>query len=113
VREKAREREGGKHGPGKIHRNSNPEVIWYRNNIERIKSFFITNFSVETKASELWNLFSKYWKVGEVYIPNKFDISGKRFGFARFEDVEDRQKLLEQIEKTWIGTYKWSELGHY
>ncbi|WJX73645.1 hypothetical protein P8452_57404 [Trifolium repens] len=47
-----------------------------------------------------------YWKVGEVYIPNKLDKAGKRFGFARFEDVDDRQKLLEKIEATWIGTYK-------
>jgi hypothetical protein len=30
----------------------------------------------------------------------------KRFGFARFEDVEDRQQLLNKIEDMWIGTYK-------
>ncbi|GAU42702.1 hypothetical protein TSUD_43120 [Trifolium subterraneum] len=47
-----------------------------------------------------------YWKVGEVYIPNKRDKVGKRFGFARFEDVVDQQKLLQRIEETWIGTYK-------
>jgi hypothetical protein len=113
MREKVRERgreDGkhgtGKHGAGKIHRNTNPEVIGYRNQIDRTTSFFITNFPVDTNASDLWNLFSKYWKVGEVYIPNRLDRSGKRFGFARFEDVDDRERLLEKLENTWIGTYK-------
>ncbi|GAU50425.1 hypothetical protein TSUD_300250 [Trifolium subterraneum] len=48
----------------------------------------------------------RYWRVGEVYIPDKRDGVGKRFGFVRFEDVEDQQKLLQRIEETWIGTYK-------
>ncbi|GAU35004.1 hypothetical protein TSUD_103270 [Trifolium subterraneum] len=60
----------------------------------------------DTTASELWSIFNKYWRVGEVYIPDKRDRVGKRFGFARFEDVEDQQKLLQRIEETWIGTYK-------
>jgi hypothetical protein len=85
---------------------SNPEVVGYRNNIERTTSYFITNFPPETNASDLWKLFIKYWRVGEVYIPNKLDRVGKRFGFARFEDVKDRQTLLKNIEGTWIGTYK-------
>jgi hypothetical protein len=96
--------EGGKHW-GKNFK-SNPEVVGYRNNIERTTSYFITNFPTETTTSDLWRLFSKYWRVGEVYIPDKLDKAGKRFGFARFEDVNDRQKLLEKIENTWIGTYK-------
>ncbi|MCH83632.1 RNA recognition motif [Trifolium medium] len=106
MREKHRERvrEGGKHGSQK--NNSNPEVVGYRNNIQRTTSFFITNFPEETTTSELWSLFNRYWKVGEVYIPNKLDKAGKRFGFARFEDVVDRQKLLQRLEDTSIGTYK-------
>jgi hypothetical protein len=38
---------------------------------------------------------------------NKFrNKARKRFGFARFEDVEDWGKLLQRIEETWIPTYK-------
>jgi hypothetical protein len=44
--------------------------------------------------------------VGEVYIPNKLDKGGKRFGFARFKDVVDKQMLLNKLQETWIGTYK-------
>jgi hypothetical protein len=106
MREKVRERgrEGGKHGEKNF--KSNPEVVGYRNNIERTTSYFITNFPPEIYASDLWKLFSRYWKVGEVYIPDKLDKTGKRFSFARFEDVNDRQMLLQKIEETWIETYK-------
>ncbi|WJX71605.1 hypothetical protein P8452_55583 [Trifolium repens] len=106
MREKASERgrEGGKHGFGNS--NKHPEVVGYRNQIERTTSFFITNFPEESTAEDLWNIFRHYWKVGEVFIPNKLDKGGKRFGFARFEDVEDKQKLLHKLEETWIGTYK-------
>jgi hypothetical protein len=106
MRKKASERvrEGGKHGYGGS--NKNPEQVGYRNKIERTTSFFITNFPEETNASDLWKLFSKLWKVGEVYIPNKLDKGGKRFGFARFEDVEDKLMLLNKLQETWIGTYK-------
>ncbi|MCI10135.1 hypothetical protein A2U01_0031227, partial [Trifolium medium] len=54
----------------------------------------MTNFLESTSATELWELFSKYWKCGAVYIPKKLDKAGKRFDFARFEDVEDHNKLL-------------------
>jgi hypothetical protein len=106
MREKVSERgrEGGKHGAWKSKKH--PEVVGYRNQIDRTTSFFITNFPEETTAEDLWNIFRKYWKVGEVFIPNKLDKGGKRFGFARFEDVEDKQKLLYKLEETWIGTYK-------
>ncbi|MCH86806.1 DUF4283 domain protein, partial [Trifolium medium] len=36
----------------------------------------------------------------------KRDRFGRRFGFARFTDVDDAQSLLEKIEATWIGTFK-------
>ncbi|WJX23786.1 hypothetical protein P8452_12975 [Trifolium repens] len=106
MREKVRGRgrEGGKHEESNF--KSNPEVVGYINNIERTTSYLITNFPREISPSNLWKLFSRYWKVGEVYIPDKLDKTGKRFGFARFEDVKDRQMLLQKIEETWIGTYK-------
>jgi hypothetical protein len=107
MREKTRERkrEGGKHWVEKF-QNKNPESIGYRNNVGRTTSFFITNFPTETTSTELWKIFSRYWKVGEVYIPAKLDKAGRKFGFVRFEDVENYQYLLSKIEETWIGTYK-------
>jgi hypothetical protein len=52
-------------------------------------------------------LWRSIGKLGiEVYIPAKRDKFNRRFGFARFVEVEDAQWLLEQIEDTWFGLYK-------
>jgi hypothetical protein len=34
-------------------------------------SFFVTNFPGETQVMELWSLFAKYGRIGEVYVPQK------------------------------------------
>jgi hypothetical protein len=34
-------------------------------------SFFFSNFPEETEVMELWTLFAKYGRVGEVYVPKK------------------------------------------
>jgi hypothetical protein len=34
-------------------------------------SFFFTNFPEDVKVVELWSIFAKHGRVGEVYIPKK------------------------------------------
>ncbi|KAK2418293.1 Major facilitator superfamily protein [Trifolium repens] len=93
-------------GKGKKFKNKNqyPETTSYRNNPANTTTFYITNFPDD--VNDLWKSFARYWRVGEVYIPAKTDRHGKRFGFARFADVDNVQSLLEKIEGTWIGTFK-------
>ncbi|GAU51926.1 hypothetical protein TSUD_417090, partial [Trifolium subterraneum] len=55
---------------------------------------------------DLWETFARYWRVGEVYIPVKRDKFGRRFGFARFPDVQDAMGLLQRLDGTWFGHYK-------
>jgi hypothetical protein len=43
-------------------------------------SFFFTNFPEEVKAVDLWPKFARFGRVGEVYIPDKRDKQGRRFG---------------------------------
>ncbi|MCI43664.1 hypothetical protein A2U01_0064902, partial [Trifolium medium] len=45
-------------------------------------------------------------RVGEVYIPNKVDKQGRRFGFVKFREVEDVVELLRRISDIWVGTFK-------
>ncbi|MCI42544.1 endonuclease/exonuclease/phosphatase family protein, partial [Trifolium medium] len=47
-------------------------------------SFFVTNFPDDATSDDLWKLFLKFGKVGEVYIPKKLDKRGRRFGFVKF-----------------------------
>jgi hypothetical protein len=109
MREKGSERgsDGGR-GPEITNQlmNSKPEHYGFRTAEDRTTTYFITNFPEDATVVEIWELLARYWKLGEVYIPAKRDKYSKRFGFARFVDVENSQKLLKKIEETWMGTYK-------
>ncbi|MCH82760.1 RNA recognition motif, partial [Trifolium medium] len=87
-------------------KNSNPEQVGYRNREDRTTTFYITNFPDDVTEMDLWHSLAKYWRIGEVFIPAKTDKFGKRFGFARYADVENVQALLNKIEGTWFGFYK-------
>jgi hypothetical protein len=41
--------------------------------------------------------FARFGRVGEVYIPNKVDKQGKRFGFVKFREVRDEVELLRML----------------
>ncbi|GAU43006.1 hypothetical protein TSUD_187270 [Trifolium subterraneum] len=69
-------------------------------------SFFFTNFPNDVKASDLWSRFARFARVGEVYIPNKVDKQGHRFGFVKFRDVRDAKELLRRISDIWVGSFR-------
>jgi hypothetical protein len=69
-------------------------------------SFFFTNFPEDVKVVELWSIFAKHGRVGEVYIPKKRDKRGNRFGFVKFKEVKCVEALSSRLEDTWVGTYK-------
>ncbi|KAK2424156.1 hypothetical protein P8452_53215 [Trifolium repens] len=68
--------------------------------------YFINNFHDEVTTGELWKLFQKFGKVGEVYIPKKLDKKGRRFGFVKFKEVHEVEKLSESLSDVWIGSFK-------
>jgi hypothetical protein len=69
-------------------------------------SFFFTNFPDDIKAADLWPKFAHFGRVREVYIPEKRDKQGRRFGFVKYRDVRDVREQLELVSDIWIGTYK-------
>jgi hypothetical protein len=69
-------------------------------------SFFFTNFPEEVQAMELWSMFAKHGRVGEVYIPTKRDKWGNRFGFVKFKEVKCVEALSNRLEDLWVGTFK-------
>ncbi|KAF1883655.1 hypothetical protein Lal_00012572 [Lupinus albus] len=54
----------------------------------------------------MWTVFSKWGRVGVVIIPQKCDKRGNRFGFVRFKQTDEDDKLLKVLEQVWIGNYK-------
>jgi hypothetical protein len=69
-------------------------------------SDFFTNFLEEMMVVDLWKVFSKFGRVWEVYVPNKVDKWGRRFGFAKFLEVQDVEKLSGRLDEVWCGTFK-------
>ncbi|GKV33811.1 hypothetical protein SLEP1_g42265 [Rubroshorea leprosula] len=70
------------------------------------KTFFFYNFSEELETKFLWNCFQMYGKVVDVYVPNKGDKRGKRFGFVRMAGVKNELQMERQLDTMWIGSYK-------
>lgn len=52
-------------------------------------SFFFTEFPDHYGAKDMWSVFQIFGRVFEVFIPNKRDKRGKRFGFVIFFEVSD------------------------
>ncbi|CAL0321547.1 unnamed protein product [Lupinus luteus] len=69
-------------------------------------TFFFTNFPDSHGTSNMWEVFSKWGSVGDVIIPYKKDKRGNRFGFVRFKQFDEDDKLLHALEQVWIGNYK-------
>ncbi|PNX56437.1 hypothetical protein L195_g058205, partial [Trifolium pratense] len=109
MREKARERgsevatqEGGNIFPNG--RNQSKQG----NRIQggEVTTFYFTNFPDYLTVQDLWDRFAGIWRVDEVYIPQKLDRRGKRFGFVRFWEVQNVEGILRKLEDTWFETYK-------
>jgi hypothetical protein len=69
-------------------------------------SFYFTNFPEEVKVMELWSLFRRFGRVGEVYIPKKLDKNGHRFGFVKFKEVTNALELEEKMNDVWWDSFK-------
>ncbi|MCI71271.1 hypothetical protein A2U01_0092534, partial [Trifolium medium] len=50
---------------------------------------------------DLWTLYAKHGRVGEVYIPLKRDKRGNRFGFVKFKEVKDVEALSKRLADLW------------
>nr|GEV46523.1 hypothetical protein CTI12_AA518330 [Tanacetum cinerariifolium] len=47
-----------------------------------------------------------YGHVVDSFIPNKRSINGKRFGFVRFINVFNKERLVNNLSTVWIGRHK-------
>src|SRR3954470_5350777 len=59
-----------------------------------VQSFYVSEFPDSHSAKDLFDLFGCVGKVVEVSIAPRRNNVGKRFGFARFVDVESDRKML-------------------
>ncbi|GKV28182.1 hypothetical protein SLEP1_g37266 [Rubroshorea leprosula] len=77
--------------------------------LKQCVSYHFINFLEEWRAKELFYFMRKTVKAGrlwDIFIPNKRDRRGNRYGFARFLDVRHGQEMRKQLESIWIGNKK-------
>jgi hypothetical protein len=88
-------------------RKSDDKPKGYVHRLDQVAtSFFITNFPDDVKAADLWPKFARFGRVGEVYIPDKVDKQGRRFGFVKYRDIRDAREQLDLISNIWFGSFK-------
>ncbi|GJV23313.1 nucleotide-binding alpha-beta plait domain-containing protein [Tanacetum coccineum] len=69
-------------------------------------SVFITNFPLSTSAKELFHACKQYGHVVDSFIPSKKSKNGKRFGFVRFINVFNEERLVNNLCTIWIDRHK-------
>ncbi|MCH98156.1 hypothetical protein A2U01_0019155, partial [Trifolium medium] len=101
MREKLRERGSGvavQEG-GKIFPNGrNYSKQGNRIQDGEVTTFYFTNFPEYLTVQDLRERFAGIWRVDEVYIPQKLDRRGKRFGFVR-----GKQPMTNMVPGKGIG----------
>ncbi|GJY39814.1 nucleotide-binding alpha-beta plait domain-containing protein [Tanacetum coccineum] len=69
-------------------------------------SIYVTNFPESFSAKDLFNTCKIYGHVVDSYIPFKKSKAGKRFGFVRFINVFNEERLVNNLCTIWMGRLK-------
>nr|GEX67512.1 RNA-directed DNA polymerase, eukaryota [Tanacetum cinerariifolium] len=69
-------------------------------------SVFVTNLLDLYIAKDLWNTFKTYGHVVDAYISDRRSKAGKSFGFVRFINVFDVERLVTNLCTVWVGNFK-------
>ncbi|KAF7120561.1 hypothetical protein RHSIM_Rhsim13G0125400 [Rhododendron simsii] len=70
-------------------------------------TLFVDNLPDQMRKAWVYNLFCKYGKIREIFIPNKKSkITGKCFGFIRFEQGEEASQAAEEVNGKWIWDHQ-------
>ncbi|PWA54239.1 hypothetical protein CTI12_AA425870 [Artemisia annua] len=69
-------------------------------------SIFVTNFPESFSAKDLFQSCKQYGHVVDTFIPNKRSKAGKRYGFVRFINVFDVERLVNNLCTIWNNRLK-------
>ncbi|GKU93949.1 hypothetical protein SLEP1_g7498 [Rubroshorea leprosula] len=74
--------------------------------IGQATTYFFYDFPVNYSAKDLWHRFWSFGKVADVYIPERRDRRGRRFGFVRMSEVSDAEGMERKLNQIWLGSYR-------
>jgi RNA recognition motif-containing protein len=66
----------------------------------------VTNLPHECNLEDLWKVFGRFGRLGDVYIPKKGDKWGRKFAFVKFREVNEVEELSRRLEDVWLGSFK-------
>nr|GEW41248.1 RNA-directed DNA polymerase, eukaryota [Tanacetum cinerariifolium] len=69
-------------------------------------SIFVTNFPETFSAKDLFHICKQYGHVVDSFIPTKRSKAGKRFGFVRFINVFNNERLVNNLCMIWNNRLK-------
>lgn len=73
---------------------------------EEVTLYFFTNFPENWRAKNPWEVFNRWGRVQEVFIPDKRNRQGKKFGFVRFYGIRDPSAFGRKLDQIVIGCTK-------
>ena len=76
---------------GNSYQRKEKQMTW-RNKAD-VTTFYFSRFPEGIMEKDMWQIFQKWGKVWEVFIPRTKNKLGHRFGFVRFKEVMDEQGL--------------------
>ncbi|ESW33659.1 hypothetical protein PHAVU_001G088300, partial [Phaseolus vulgaris] len=68
--------------------------------------FSFSNFPFDIKELDLWRIFRRWGRVSDIFISRRLNIKKKRFGFVRFQGVQNFRELENHLNTIWIGSWK-------
>ncbi|GKV21745.1 hypothetical protein SLEP1_g31697 [Rubroshorea leprosula] len=74
--------------------------------IGQATTYFFYDFPAKHSAKDLWYRFWSFGKVADVYIPERRDRRGRRFGFVRMAEVSDVRDMERKLNQIWLGSYR-------
>ncbi|GJY13560.1 nucleotide-binding alpha-beta plait domain-containing protein, partial [Tanacetum coccineum] len=69
-------------------------------------SIFVSNFPDSCSSKDLFHACKQYGHVVDSFIPSKRAKDGKRFGFVRFINVFNVERLVNNLCTIWVGRLK-------
>nr|GEZ08755.1 nucleotide-binding alpha-beta plait domain-containing protein [Tanacetum cinerariifolium] len=71
-----------------------------------LSSIYVTNFPESFSAKDLFHACKQYGDVVGSFIPTKRSKEGKRFGFVRFINVFNVERLVSNLCTIWVDRFK-------
>jgi len=80
----------------------------------RKASFYVSNFPDNMPLFKLRQAFEVCGMLSDVYIARYRNARGQEFGFVRYVNVKNKDKLLQALNSVWIGDCRvWAREARY